>query len=135
MSSNINKMFGTDKNIETKGIVIDYGEFKITIARAGGSNKAYERLLEKITKPYRRAIDNETIDQSLSIDLLMQVYSKTIVLGWEDVVNDVGDPIPFSSEACLQLFRENKDFFLDVQSQASKMALFRKEIQDFEAGN
>ena len=135
MTSNISKMFGTDKNIEKNGITIDYGDFQITIARAGGSNQAHDRMLEKLTKPYRRAIQNETIDHNLSIDLMMQVYAKTVVLGWKNVTDEKGNDIPFSSEACLQMFRDNRDFFFDVQSQATKMALFKKDIQEFEAGN
>lgn len=135
MSTNIDKMFGTDKNIEKNGIVLDYGEFQLTVARAGGSNQAYNKRLEQITKPYRRAIENETMDQKLSMDILMQVYAETVVLGWEGVTDDKGKDVPFSKEACLRMFQNNQDFFLDVQSQATKMVLFKKNIQEIEAGN
>ncbi len=37
----------TDKALETKGVEIDYGTFRVTLARAGGANKKYEKLFKK----------------------------------------------------------------------------------------
>ncbi len=51
------KQFGTDKNLETSGIVLQYGEgVEIRIARAGGSNKRYQKSMTQRSKPYRRAM-------------------------------------------------------------------------------
>ena len=133
--SNVGKMFGTDDSLEKEGVVIDYGEFQIRIARAGGSNQKFNRLLEAKTKPHRRIIETENMDQKLANKLLMEVYSKTVVLGWEGVKDDKGKDIPFTPEACLNLFKDNRDFFDDIQAQATRAALFRTEVLAVEAGN
>lgn len=133
--SNIKKMFGTDKDLETHGVVIDYGEFTVTIARAGGSNQKFNRLLEAKTKPHRRIIETENMDQKLANKLLMEVYAQTVVLDWTGVLDDEGNPIPFSAEACIEQFKDNKDFFDDIQSQATRAALFRTEVLAAESGN
>lgn len=133
--SNIGKLFGTDTALEKTGVVIDYGEFKITIARAGGSNQKFNKLLEAKTKPHRRLIETENMNQQLANTILMEVYSRTVVLGWEGVRDDEGNDIPFTAEACMDQFQSNKDFFDDVQAQATRVALFRTEVQEAESGN
>ena len=56
MSTSMYSTFRTDDELERKGIVIEYDSFRVTIARAGGSNKAFERALEAKSRPFRRAI-------------------------------------------------------------------------------
>ena len=58
--------FETDPNLETGGIWIDYGSFRVQIARAGGANKKYLSYAETKTKPFRRAIQAGTMTEERS---------------------------------------------------------------------
>ena len=84
--------FRSDIDAEQEGVVLDYGPFRVTIARAGGSNKAYERVLEALTKPYRRAIQLETLDAKVSEKIMKEAMAKAVILNWEVLVDADGLP-------------------------------------------
>ena len=60
------KLFGSDKDVEQKGVLVNYGDFRLRIARAGGSNQRFRRLLQAKLKPFRHQIDNDTMDEQVS---------------------------------------------------------------------
>jgi len=133
--------FKTDENLERTGIVLEYGNnskgkpMGIRIARAGGSNSAYLKLMEAALKPYRRQLQNDLMDNGTIEKVLREVYAKTIVLGWENIEDAEGKPLEFTVEHCVKLFTDLPDLFTDVRSQAEKSALFRAEIMANDAKN
>lgn len=135
------KLFKTDEGIEKSGIVLQYGKtedgrpINIRIARAGGSNTRFTKLVEQKTKPYRRQIQNDLMDPKVGDELMMEVFAEVVVLGWENVEEEDGTPIPFNRENCISVFKRLPDLFKDVQEQATKSALFRASILETEAKN
>ena len=134
--SNIYEAFETDADMEKNGIWLDYGDFKFRVARAGGANKRYQKRMEALTRPYRRAIQTETLATGKADELIMQAFAQTVVLAWEGVTDkETGEVIPFSSEACLKLFKKLPDLFVDVRDQASKWNLFKKDVLETDSKN
>jgi hypothetical protein len=134
--SSIYEAFETDPDLEKQGIDIDYGDFKFKIARAGGANKKYQKRLEALTRPYRRAIQTETMDNAKADELIMQAFAQTVVLDWEGVTDkETGELIPFSSQACLKLFKALPDLFTDIREQATKWNMFKKDVQEEDSKN
>ena len=135
------KQFKTDNNLEKEGILLEYGTNSqgnpicIRVARAGGGNVAYAKRMEARVKPYRRQIQNETMETSLIDRILKEVYAETVVLGWENVEDEKGDPLPFSTENCIKLFDDLPDLFKDIQEQSQRAALFREELREADAKN
>lgn len=135
------KQFETDTSIEKTGILLEYGKnskgqpIAIRIARAGGANDAYLKRIEARAKPHRRSIQNETIERALLEGIVKEVFAETVVLGWENVEDRDGNPMQFSKENCLKLFQDLPDLFADIQEQAGRAVLFRKEIQEASAKN
>ena len=135
------KQFKTDKNVEKEGIVLNYGknskgeDIEIRIARAGGANVQYAKLLEAKTKPYRRQIQNETLDNEVAEKITKEVYAKAVVMGWIGVEDENGKPLEFSSENCIKLFDDLPDLWMDIQQQSTKAALFRADILEQDAKN
>lgn len=135
------KQFKTDPNYESQGITLEYGNtpngkpIRIKIARAGGSNSKFLKVLEIKSKPYRRQLQNETIDPKIADNILMEVFAETVVLGWENVEEENGTPMPFTKENCLRLFRDLPDLFADIREQASRAALFKAEIKELSTKN
>lgn len=133
--------FTTDTKLEREGILLEYGTARngqpitIRIARAGGANAQYLKRMEALVKPYRRQIQTETIDGKVVEKLIRQVYAETVVLGWENVEDRDGNPLPYSRDNCLKLFDDLPDLFLDIQEQAQRAALFRAELREADAGN
>jgi hypothetical protein len=119
-------MFGTDKAVETsQGITLDYGDFQIKIARAGGSNKKFARILTTRLKPYRRQMDTDTMDEGIAQKIMIETYADSVILGWTGVKDSEGNDMEFNRENVIKLFTDLPDLFMDVRSQSDKMALFR----------
>jgi hypothetical protein len=133
--------FQTDESLEKTGILLEYGETAagkpicIRIARAGGANKQYEKRLEAATKPIRRQLQNETAESAQLVRILRKVYAETVVLGWENVEDRDGKPIPFTVDNCIQLFTDLPDLFMDVQEQSRRAALFKLQVREDDAKN
>ena len=133
--------FGTDKKVEKEGVILQYGNtddgkpIQIKICRAGGANTAYNRAMEAKTKPYRRQLQNGTLDIEVMTSILREVYADTVVIGWSNVEDKDGKPMPFNRDNVIKLFSELPELFADVQEQATNLALFRAEINEQDAKN
>ena len=133
--------FQTDKSVEKEGVVLEYGmnsknkPISIRIARAGGANTHYAKLLESKIKPYRRQIQNETLDNAVAEKLTKEVYAQSVVLGWENVEDKEGNELIFNQENFIKLMDDLPDLWSDLQSQANRAALFRAEILEVDTKN
>ncbi len=135
------KQFTTDPELEKKGVLLEYGETEdgkpvtFRIARAGGANKAFEKLMDAETKPIRRQLQNETADNKQLLRILRKVFATTVVLGWENVQDPDGKDIPFSVANCIKVFEDLPDLFIEIQEQARRAALFRASILEADTKN
>jgi len=137
--------FSTDKQSETEGVWVDYGQFRVRLARAGGANKNYQKQLERISRPYRRAIATDSLDPQVASGILKKTYAKAVITGWEVMRDDefvsgidqpdIDEPAPFNEENVLKALTDLDDLFLDLQSQASGIALYRAGLREDAAGN
>jgi len=135
MSANPYKDFETDSNVEKTGVSIDYGSYQIVIARAGGANQKYNKVLNAKMKPHTRLIENEQLDPKISDLILYETYASTVVLGWTGVTDREGKAIPFSEKACIKLFQDLPALFLDLREVASKIDAFKVLDLEESAGN
>lgn len=127
--------FATDTSLETDGVILDYGDYQIRIARAGGANKRFGKVLEAKQKPYRRQIQNETLDEEIAKRLLAEAYAEAVILGWSNITGPDGQPMAFSKPNCVRLLTDLPDLFADIREQSAKVALFRREEIEEAAGN
>jgi hypothetical protein len=135
------KQFETDTSIEREGLWLEYGSnsknepIQIKIARAGGSNNTYLKLLEARFKPYKRLIQNESLERPILEKVVREVYAETILLDWKGVEDREGNSLPFSKDNALKLLNDLPDLYADILEQSTKSALFRKTIQEADAKN
>ena len=122
-------LFSTSPALETDGITLDYGAFRIRIARAGGANRKFQQVLEAKLKPHRRQIQTETLADEVAHRLIVDAYAEAVLLGWDGVADAEGQPLPFTRENAIRLMTDLPDLFRDVQEQATKAALFRRQAE------
>ena len=137
--------FDTDKKSETEGVWVDYGQFRVRLARAGGSNKDYQKQLERLSRPYRRAIATDSLDNEVAAGILRKVYAKAVIVGWEvlrdeEWVSGMDQPgsddvLDFNAENVEKALKDLPDLFSDLQSQASGIAMYRAGLREDAAGN
>lgn len=143
--SGMYKQFSTDKELEKKGIVLDYGQFRVTVARAGSANHKFVRTHEILTKPVRRLIEQEILPVEKEREISRQLYAKAVVLNWE-VKDDKekwrqgieapdGSILPHTEENVINTFAALPDLFADIQIQSNKMQLFRTADKEADAKN
>ena len=161
----LKKQFKTDPTLETKGVVIQYGETRIRIARAGGANIAYKKALETEMKPHRRALAANVLDNEMALPILQAVFAKHVVLDWNTLCDVKGDDdkvtkqwcrgidpsdagldevspellaeslLPVTAENIQKVFDEMPDIYNDLQDQANGHALFLEETNEQIAKN
>jgi hypothetical protein len=129
------KTFKADPSMEQEGIWLDYGDFKIRIARAGGSNVNYAKALEKQAELNKTAIRTNTIKSAQSRALMIKVYATSVLLDWEDVQDENGQTLPFTADNAEKVLTDCPDLFDDIRAQAASLALFRRELLEEAAKN
>jgi len=137
-------MFETDASVETEGVVIEYAPgVEVRIARAGGANKKFAKMMTRLAKPHRRAIQAEAISEETLIHLFIKAYAATIILGWKGLTKDLithddadaDTELPFSRENAEALLQEQPNLFQDIQRTADNIAIFRAEILEADSKN
>ena len=145
------EQFATNSDFERQGVEVDYGEFRVRLARAGGANKRFARVLEHKSRPFRRAIQADTMDRDKADAILRETYAEAVVLNWEVRIEDTqtgderwvqgienpegGDPLPFNRDNVLRTLEALPDLFQELQEQASRISLYREQLLEDEAGN
>lgn len=138
---NLYKVFKTDKVLEQQGILVEYGtnskEQPITfrVARAGGANASYNRQIEVKLKPYRKQIQTDSLERSILDRVVKDAFVEYVVLGWDGVEDEAGNPLPYSKENASKLFTDLPDLYADIQEQSLKWVLFRQDVNEGDAKN
>lgn len=144
MSNILRKMFETVPTLEMDGVVVEYAPgIEVMVARAGGGNKKYSRVINRLSKPYRRAIDSETLDETIGDNLLVEAYAEAILKGWKgftkDLIthndNDADEVVPFNKENAIALLKAQPNLFTDIREVAGKLEAYRSETLESESGN
>lgn len=128
--STIYDLFLMDSALETDGVCVCYGESKLWIARAGGSNHRYRDACVKILGPHRNRIDSGLVSEDEDRRLMAKVYSSSIVRNWENVFDLNGTPIPFTEGNVEKVLVELPDLLNDIRQIAVALSNYRKGAID-----
>lgn len=130
------QLFKNNVDREIEGVNLVYGDTKIKVARAGGANKRFSSALERESKPHRRAIELGVLDDEAARQMMIRVYSSTVILDWENMVDPVsGDSILFSYDNCVQVMSDYPDLFASVMEEAKRLSNFQTEAREADAKN
>lgn len=130
------ELFKTNNKLEKEGVTIDYGEAgKFVIARMGGENSAYAKYLRAKLKQYKFQIDTDSLPADTERQILLDVFVKTVLLGWDGVTDENGKEIRFSEENAKKLLSDLPVLFDDLRSKAQDYTNFRQEELKVEAKN
>lgn len=143
--SSMYDLFEMDDQLEQNGVPIDYGDFRIILARAGGANEKYTRNLDQRTKPYQRAIVNNMLPAKQVDEILKATFADTVIKDWQvkdekgewvsGIPQKNGPPLPFNRDNVVRVLTELPELWSDIRQQAERAALFRKHVLEVEAGN
>lgn len=99
--------FAVDKTSEENGIYTQLpgcGDTEFLVARA--NNKTYNRLLEKLYKKNKPVLDSKgDAAADRSDEIMVEIYSKAVLLGWKGTVSIKGVQTAYSLDAAVQLLK------------------------------
>ena len=134
--TSIYEQFDTNREVETKGIELDFGEAGVfTIARAGGANKRYAKVMKQMASPYKRQMEHDLMSPESVDDLLIDVFVESVMIGWKGVKDREGKDLKYSKKVCTELFHELPELFAVVRNESSKAANFRHQDLEGDAKN
>lgn len=125
--TNLYKLYKTDPVLEREGVDFRFDDAILRIARAGGANTKFVRALAEKTKHLRRAIELDALDDSEGTQILREVFVDTILVGWEGVKDEEGNPLEFTRDNAIKLLTDLPDLMKDLQQFASSIANYRRE--------
>jgi hypothetical protein len=137
-------MFETDTKVERDGIWVEYAPgVRIRIARAGGSNNHFAKTMQRLSKPHRRAIQTESVDEEVLLDIFIKGYATAIVVGWEGISKDLitkddadaDELLDFNKDNVEAVLRAQPNLFTDIQKAADDISYFRAEVLEADAKN
>jgi hypothetical protein len=81
--------FETSVDREVEGIPFEFTEagMRVTLARAGGANKAYGRAITSSSARIRRALETNTMTDADARKLLATAYADAVIKRWETLVD------------------------------------------------
>lgn len=141
------EQFETSASLEQQGITLDYGSFRVRMARAGGANTKYARKLSDLWAPHKRAMQLGAMDEKVAQEILIKALVFGCILDWEVCVDREkdewkkgiegrdGEIMPFSTDNLLKTLRELPNLFLNLQEDAKNMTLYREVLREEDAKN
>lgn len=151
MPSSMYDSFKTNKEAEKKGVIFDYGLFRVTLARAGGSNTQFQKILEAKTKPYRYAIDKGLIPDEKAQQLYLEAFAEGVVRNWEvptefddhgdatqwqqGIEGEDGETLEFNTVNVVKTLKNLPELFQAFSKDSSEAAAYRQQLLDEDAKN
>lgn len=161
--ANLRQTFQTDEKMEREGFILDFGDAGwFRIARAGGANDRFTKLVEQKMKPYRRQIEQETLPAKVAKRLTYEAIAEGIVLSWGhpkyvELDEETGQPVdpddigegmmawedddgnevdlPFDPENVAMVLTKLPDLATAIQQEAMKAGNFKSVDLDADAKN
>lgn len=133
MGFEISKL-ATDRTAEVVGTwTEDLGAgLKLLVAREG--NARFTDEMRKAVKMRAGAGGLGELTAEAAAEIAVDVYARTILLGWEGLEEN-GKPVTYSVEEAKRLLEQYPDFFKLVQTQARRVDLFRAQKRKEAEGN
>lgn len=119
----------SDLQKEVEGVWQDFSMgIRLKIARA--RNPKYLEMLRVLMQPHRGDVRTDEMDAEIFQGILKEVRAKTILLDWENIEDDDGKPILYSSDQASAFFNdpELKDFYTFVTFGSENADLYRKGL-------
>jgi len=104
------------------------------ISRMAKQNKRYQKVAEAKFRPHQRAINNGTLSNEKSDELMLDIFVEGVLVSWENVQDENGKAIT-TKEGIVQLFKLLPDLHAELEQAAKEIGLFRTEELEVNSGN
>ena len=113
------------EDIPAEGVLIKNFRPGFDIILAEYGNHKFNDALNKLSRPFRRRIDNGKLSSKKQTDMLNKIMAKTVFLGFSgsDAVDpETGTATPDTEQVRFELLRDYPDFRDDVMDAANNLS-------------
>lgn len=129
MKSNLHKHFKTNSVLEKEGVdfaLDDKTSFKVR--RFNAQNPRVKAAMAAYHKPYARQIEMGTLPIEKSDEITIKLFIDVCLVSWEGVEDEKGQPIEYTKENAITLFKELPDLFDTLWKYANDFASFKEDV-------
>lgn len=138
--------FETDADAESEGLLFTFNEagFRCRLARAGGGNREYARVLQRVSARTRRAMETGTLSNAEAEDIMHNAYATAVVKSWETLVDGEwkkgieskdGTLLPFTTENVIATFKALPMVFQIIKDCAESWQSFLSAEREADSKN
>jgi hypothetical protein len=144
----LSRRFKTDTTLEQKGVGIQFPPNddnsipEFFICRASRSNPGYQKVADRIFKPFRRAQEMGALPESKNQELTRQVFAEAGLIGWKnvllsDVMNDdsLEGFAEYSVENAIALLKNLPEVYGRLIELATSHETFMAAVNEADAKN
>jgi hypothetical protein len=143
----LSKTFKTDPALEKTGVEIemppnDDGTIPtFTIARAGRNNPEYQKVMDRVMKPHRRADQLGALKQAKKDELTREIFAEAGVLNWKNVEaadvfgTDSKKHAPYTKDNAISLFKRLPELYAVLIEFSVDRATFLEAEKEEDAKN
>lgn len=133
-------LYETDLTKETEGFWYKVNKkVSVRLARAGGANMAFTKVMEEKTREHRKrggVLEGDRVDVELMTDIMKQAFAETIILDWKGFTKKAdGKPLACSSKAAYEVMLALPDLYNELREAAGEAANYRIEDIQADVGN
>lgn len=99
------------------------------VARTGGANQEWAKVLEEETAPYRRLMDLGKLPKDLNDKILIRTFCRASLRPWSNVQNRQNQLIEYSLNNAIQLMTELPNLFSVLQVKANNIASYQDGLE------
>lgn len=118
-------IFDADLSSVDDGVWKSYNGSDFRVAHI--SNTKFQRALARLQQPYRRKLQEGSLDPKINQDIVCQAMSEGVLLDWNKVVTKKGVAVEYSKENAHTLLKRDPEFRDWVTEIATQMANYREE--------
>jgi len=112
----------------------DVGEgLRLKIARAG--HQRFEDCVHELMRPYTKKRRQGKVKQSVINEVTQKAMARTILLGWENLLDEDGKEIPYSEQKAYEILSQFHDFFKLVERYSAVFSEEELELEEDAEGN
>jgi len=94
----------------TDGVWTEFEDSRFLVTSI--NNLKFQRALNRLNAPFRRKIENGTMDPGKSKDITCKAVCEGLVIDWKDVIDSKGEQVAFSKDM-LEMALKNNDELRD----------------------
>jgi len=129
MSTNLDSMFKTNKDLEVSGVnlIFDNGVMFRVRRFGGGNSQRVKQAMNKHYKPVAKLLESGALPADQDHEITVKAFVESCLITWEGIEKD-GKVLEFSEHNAIELFKSLPELFRVVFDYASSGDSYKEDL-------